>query len=225
MACVAGGVMQSILIVSHIGLWLLVSCLGLAVFALSRQIGLLHRRIAPSGARMLTAGPEIGDHAPEFSAVDLEGRQVTLAARRGKLTLLVFVAPNCSTCAGLIPAVRTFARSERRHLDVALISTSKDEATNRTFARTHEITQLPFVLGADIADSYHVRFPPYAVLVGADGLVKAKGVVNHFEHLDSLMTAARLGHPTLESYLARQAGPMIPALASDGAPPSDLPSA
>ena len=53
--------MNSLMIVSQVGLWVIVSFLLLAVFALVRQVGLLHRRIAPSGARMTTDGPAIGD--------------------------------------------------------------------------------------------------------------------------------------------------------------------
>jgi len=39
------------------------------------------------------------------------------------------------------------------------------------------------------------------VVIGADGVLKSKGLVNSREHLESLILAAELGHPTLESYL------------------------
>ncbi|HCL72467.1 MAG TPA: methylamine utilization protein MauD, partial [Gammaproteobacteria bacterium] len=45
--------------------------LVLAVFALARQIGVLHTRLAPAGALMTTAGPKVGEPAPLLSVPDL----------------------------------------------------------------------------------------------------------------------------------------------------------
>ena len=38
------------LVISNIVLWVLVVILSLLVFALTRQIGILHERVAPAGA-------------------------------------------------------------------------------------------------------------------------------------------------------------------------------
>jgi hypothetical protein len=43
------------LIVSNVVLWLLVIALGVVVYALTRQIGVLHERVAPAGALTLSA--------------------------------------------------------------------------------------------------------------------------------------------------------------------------
>jgi len=48
------------LIISNIILWIALIALALMVFALTRQIGILHERIAPAGAFMPTSGPKVG---------------------------------------------------------------------------------------------------------------------------------------------------------------------
>ena len=52
------GVSMTAFMISHLVLWALVIALSLVVFALARQIGVLHDRIAPTGALMLAKGPD-----------------------------------------------------------------------------------------------------------------------------------------------------------------------
>lgn len=42
---------------------------------------------------------------------------------------------------------------------------------------------------------------PFGLWVGADGKVKAKGMVDRREHLESLLHAAEIGHPSIQSYV------------------------
>lgn len=197
--------MNSLMIASQVCLWLVVLCLLLAVFALARQIGVLHQRIPPAGARTTADGPKIGDSAPPLEAVDLLGRAVTLGVERAKATLLVFIAPGCPACSALIPGVQGLWRSERKYLEVVILSTISDEVRNREFFDSHKVIRdMPYVVSPNLAAIYQVMMPPYAVFVGADGTVKSKGMVNCLEHLESLVTAARLGHPTVESLMHAQ---------------------
>ena len=47
---------------------------------------------------------------------------------------------------------------------------------------------------------------PYAVLLDAEGIVRARGLVNSREHLESLFEARRHGVASVQDYLARRAG-------------------
>src|SRR5262245_57818045 len=58
------GAIMSAFSVSYIVLWVLVAVLSLVVLALVRQIGVLHDRIAPTGALMLAKGLTVGEPAP-----------------------------------------------------------------------------------------------------------------------------------------------------------------
>lgn len=193
--------MNSLMIASHVGLWIVVASLSVLMFALVRQVGLLHRRIGPSVARTGNDGPAIGDAAPVLNAADLDGGAVSLAMTRGKLTMLVFVSPSCPVCSELLPAVRSIWRRERTTIEVILLSLEADESANRDYIRSHKLEGMPYVIATNQVRQYGVLTPPHAVIVGADGLVKSKGLVNHLEHLESLLTAARLGMPTLDSYM------------------------
>jgi methylamine dehydrogenase accessory protein MauD len=50
--------------------------------------------------------------------------------------------------------------------------------------------------------TYAVGKLPYAVLIDADGIIRAKGIVNTREHLESLFEAERRGVASIQQYLA-----------------------
>ena len=56
--------MNEALWISNLLLWLVVVGLAATVFALLRQVGVLHERIAPAGALMPANGPQVGEPAP-----------------------------------------------------------------------------------------------------------------------------------------------------------------
>ena len=53
--------------------------------------------------------------------------------------------------------------------------------------------------------TYHVSKLPFAVLIGADGSLKSKGLVNTREHLESLIEAMDSGYATLQEFVRETA--------------------
>lgn len=196
--------MTDIWLSSYLCLWILVVFLLLAVFTLARQIGLLHRRLPPFGAMMTNDGPEVGARAPELEAVDLRGRPAELGRNQGKKTLLLFVSPMCDACAELAPAVRRIWKSERQSLQVVIVSLNDDEAANQRFAARYKLRDLPYVMSRKVAVDYRILSAPYGLLIDQHGVIRAKGVVNNLEHLESLLNAGELGHSSQESLLQMQ---------------------
>ena len=49
--------------------------------------------------------------------------------------------------------------------------------------------------------TYRVSRLPYGILVDAQGIVRAKGLVNSREHLDSLLNAHDMGAASIQQYL------------------------
>jgi len=196
--------MSGIWLISYLSLWIIVIVLFLVVLTLARQVGLLHGRLRPTGALMANAGPEVGEQAPEINATDLHGQEVSLGSNRGKKTLLVFVSATCRSCDDLVPAVRSIWKSERAALDLLLVGLSGDEIANREFIARHKLGNIPYVLSRSLGLAYRVTSPPYSVLIDEQGVVRAKGVVNHIEHLESLLNAAELGHSSVESFFQAQ---------------------
>jgi len=182
-----------------------VLALVLVVFALTRQIGVLHDRIAPTGALLLAKGLAVGDPAPIVAVNDLDGRARQIGALRsdGKSTLVMFVSPTCPVCKTLLPVLKSTSRSEQAWLDIVLASDG-DLAAHSEFRQKHGIAQLPYVLSAPLGIAYQINRLPYAVLLDERGVVLARGLINSREHLESLFEAKRLGVASIQEYLEHQ---------------------
>jgi methylamine dehydrogenase accessory protein MauD len=197
--------MEQALIVSQVLLWLVIVVMGVVIFALARQIGVLHERVAPMGALMTDHGIQVGQPAPVMSLIDIRGRAVTVGGRslRDRQTLLLFVSPTCPICKKLLPAARSFARREQSHLDIVLVGDG-DRADQERMIRDHRLEDMPYVISTELGMKYQVAKLPYSVLLGSDGMVRAKGLVNSREHLESLMVAHETGFASIQDYLSTQ---------------------
>jgi methylamine dehydrogenase accessory protein MauD len=190
------------LIVANAVLWALVIVLALVVLALVRQVGVLHERIAPAGALMLAKGLKIGELAPTLPVEDLEDRPLTVGGRRddGLSTLVMFVSPTCPVCKALLPVLHASRRSEQSWLRIVLAGDGEIDA-QRAFVAAHDLAAFPFVVSSSLGISYQVSRLPFAVLIDAEGVLRARGLINSREHLESLFEAKRLGVASLQDYL------------------------
>jgi len=191
------------LAISVIVLWIVVLCLLAVVLALTRQLGVLHERIAPVGALMLNRGLAVGEPAPTMDVVDLHGANLRLGAPRtdGKSTLLLFVSPTCPVCKSLLPIVKSSGRDERDWLDIILASDGNTDE-HRDYIRANGLAGIPYVLSAPLGLTYQVSRLPFAVLLDEAGVLRARGLINSREHLESLFEAKRLGVASLQDYFA-----------------------
>jgi hypothetical protein len=136
-------------------LWLLVAALAALVFALYRQVGVLHLRLGPRAAFEHDGeGLPLGDQAP----ADTAG------------SLVVFTSPSCPVCAQIVPGLRAIGR---------------DHALPVLHAREDD------QYGVRLHRAFDVPGTPYAVYVGGDGAVRAKGTVNTLEQLESVVVTGR----------------------------------
>ena len=193
--------MTEALVVSNIILWVVVLALLLAVLALARQVGILYERIAPMGALMLDHGPKVGDMAPVFSLESLDGssQAVGLSASK-KSQLLFFLSPTCPVCKKLLPVLKSIRNVEAAWLDVVLASDG-DRPAHADFYRKAALSAFPYVLSTELGMAFQVGKLPYAVLIGEDGRVRAKGLVNSREQLESLFVAKEMGVASVQEYL------------------------
>src|SRR5882724_3617493 len=185
-------------------LWGVVVALVIAVWALARQVGVLFERVSPIGALMTDAGPKVGSSAPRFELATLAGARLVLGSPSERSTLLFFLSPTCPVCKKLLPILRGIHSAESDWLDVVLASDG-DTALHQRFVATQNLGQFPYVLSTDLGITFHVSRLPFAVLIGEDGVVKAKGLVNNREQLESLFSAKELGVASVQDYLGRAA--------------------
>jgi hypothetical protein len=138
-----------------------VIALGVAVLALARELGSLKMSIGPQGAlEIASEGPEVGGRTGLRAAFGAE-------LDGGRLGLAVFTSDGCRVCQGLEPVVDAFARDPR----VAV-------------RRFDEVEDADAWAMADIPGS------PFAVALGGDGTVLAKGTFNTGAQLESVLAAA-----------------------------------
>jgi methylamine dehydrogenase accessory protein MauD len=188
------------LMISNILLWVLVLAVIVALWALARQVGILYERVAPMGALVTDAGPKLGEAAPRFELAALNGSAVTIGGERGKSQLIFFLSPTCPVCKKLLPVLKSSSQAEREWLDVVLASDG-DSTTHLPFYGEAKLQQFPYVLSADLGMTYRVSRLPYAVLIDERGVIRAKGLINSREHLESLFNAKELGVGSVQDYL------------------------
>jgi len=194
---------MELLIASNILLWLLLIAVTFTVMALVRQIGVLHGRIAPAGALMVDKGVAVNDPAPQVTAADRHGDPVNIGYRNPRSQLLFFLAPGCPVCKSLLPAVKSIARDNAEALEVIYVSDG-DVVEQQALIEAHGLQQARYVVGPEIGMTYQIGKLPYAVLIDPDGTLRAKGLVNSREHLDSLFETVHLGSASLQQYLHGQ---------------------
>ncbi|HLO62058.1 MAG TPA: methylamine dehydrogenase accessory protein MauD [Azonexus sp.] len=195
--------MMDPLTLSVIALWVVVVALGICVLALSRQIGILYERVAPMGALMMDHGPKVGELAPPVDVTTWEGQGLTIGTATAKSTLLFFVSPTCPVCKKLLPIIRSVQQRENRWLNVVLASDG-DRPEHATFREKHQLADFPYVLSQPLGMAYKISKLPYCVLLDANGFVRAKGLVNSREQVESLMTAYESGIASVQEHIDRQ---------------------
>ncbi len=179
--------MTDALLVSNLLLWCVVIVLAVVVLALARQVGVLHERVAPAGALMPTTGPKVGEQTVPATFRGLDGGQVTVGGPDGeaRATLVLWISPTCPVCKALVPTAVSMARAERLRL---VFASDGDKLAQ------HQAYQ---ALGL----AYAVSKLPFAVLIGGDGVLRSKGLVNTREHLESLVESMQSGVRSLQDYV------------------------
>ncbi len=200
--------MTEALLASNIILWCLVIILSLVVFALARQVGVLHERVAPAGALMPTSGLKVGELTEAASFPDLDGVPVTVGGtnQNGRATLVLWISPTCPVCKGLVPTARSMAEAEDLHLVFASDGDKLEQ--HRKYVKDLDIAAYPYIVSQALGMKYSVSKLPFAVLIGPDGTLKSKGLVNTREHLESLVESMESGIDTLQDYIQLVDEPM-----------------
>jgi methylamine dehydrogenase accessory protein MauD len=190
------------IIVSLISLWIVVLLMAIVIWALARQLGVLHERIGPVGALSLKSGLEIGAASPTVNVDLLSGSSMTIGAENdvGRSTLLFFFSPSCPVCKELMPILRSSAKSESDWLDIVLAGDG-DPDEHQKIVSQQQMHDFPLTMSAPLGIAFRVGKLPYAALIDADGRLLSAGLVNSREHIESLYEAKELGVNDLQAYI------------------------
>lgn len=201
--------MSEALILSNIILWVVVIILSLLVFALSRQVGILHERVAPAGALQPTNGPKAGELTDAMDLRALDGSDIKIGGEQssGLASFVLFISPTCPVCKSLVPTAQSLVKSERERMQLIFASdgaeTEEDVQQHRDYVKSLNIENYPYVISQALGMTYQVSKLPFALLIGADGTLQSKGLVNTREHMESLIESMDSGIGTVQEFVGK----------------------
>ena len=206
---------MDILLVSHVLLWVALIVMAVLLFALTRQVGILHERVAPAGALAVNQKLKVGQDAPAMSLQTLDAKLVEVGMFGGtgqsqKSQLIFWISPDCPVCKTLLPALKSAAKAESGWIDLILASDGAD-LDHSGYVSHHGLESWPYVVSELLGKTYGVAKLPYAVLVDETGKVASMGIVNTREHLESLFEAKERKVASIQDYMNRQRGETPPA--------------
>jgi peroxiredoxin len=177
---------------SYAALWALVVFQTLVVIGLVKAL----HEYRSSGARpgdlaapAADGGGLAGQPAPDFDVEDLRGRSVTNVMFPGRPTALLFVSPDCSSCAVTLQELEALqAKMEGRVIVICRSETHRCEALAANYG-----LELPVVADPDrvLSDLYRITAPPTAVLIAADGRIESYGHPMSADELQALIDRER----------------------------------
>ena len=200
--------MLEALIISNIVLWIIVVVLALLVFALTRQVGILHERVAPAGALQPTTGPKVGELTSAMKLKGVDGSDVSIGGEQadGLASFVLFISPTCPVCKSLVPTAQSLVSSEKQRMRLLFASdgaeTDADVQRHRDYVEELKISSYPYVVSQELGMHYQVSKLPFALLIGADGTLKSKGLVNTREHMESLIESMDSGITTVQEFVS-----------------------
>jgi len=195
--------MLEALVISNIVLWVLVVVLSLLVLALSRQVGILHERVAPAGALMPTSGPKVGELTEELALTSILDHSLTVGgtAANGLASFILFISPTCPVCKSLVPTAKSLVSSESHRMQLLFASDGDELEQHQRYAKDLDLGDYSYVLSEALGRAFEVSKLPFAVLIGADGILKGKGLVNTREHMESLIESMDSGVVSVQEYI------------------------
>jgi methylamine dehydrogenase accessory protein MauD len=194
--------LDNLLLAVVIVLTLVVLVLVIAVFALARQVGILHTRLAPAGALMTNDGPAVGQPAPKLAMQDIAGTSVTIGGPLPRPQLILFTSPSCPVCKQLVPVARGMANDEK--LSLVFASDGGEIERHETYRKDMKLEGYPYVVSLELGLKFEVGKLPYAVLIDETGVLRSKGLVNSREHLESLVESMLTGYESIQDYLVKE---------------------
>jgi thiol-disulfide isomerase/thioredoxin/predicted Fe-S protein YdhL (DUF1289 family) len=123
-------------------------------------------------ARAMPAGLAVGVRFPAFKLPDLDGKEVTLGAFRGRRVLLVNWSPQCGFCVRIAPILAQLQQAFPAHNVELAFASYGDAGTNRKLAREHGLKGLVLLQkDAGGIEAFQRWGTPVAYLLDEKGLV------------------------------------------------------
>jgi thiol-disulfide isomerase/thioredoxin len=170
------------------------TCLLFLSFALVGLVGCnQHSASPPQRKEVAVAAGEIGSRLPEFSAKDLQGREISSADLRGKVVLVDFWATWCQPCKKEMPGYQNLA-DRYGHSGFAVIGfkfdTMMDMEDPVLFAKKMGVRYPLAVAAEELKQKFGgIEGLPTTMLYDRQGVLRKK--VIGFEYTDAIESALK----------------------------------
>ncbi len=125
-----------------------------------------------------TTGLNVGERAPDFTLVDLEGNQVSLSDFRGKTVFVNFWATWCPPCRAEMPEIEAIYQ-EYKDKDVVVIGVDilEPEDVVRQYMQQGDYSWT-FVLdtSGEVAGNYRIVAIPTSFFIDREGIIQAVNI-------------------------------------------------
>lgn len=182
--------MGTTFLVSYGGLWVLVVAQTLVVIGLLRAV--FHLQSMTSSV----TGAPLGELAPDFSTVDLEGRPVAASDFAGVARVFLFVRPNCESC---VLTLSDMAALRSKAEGNVIVVCQGESGPCRELISRYEISE-PVLLDPrnELTAMFKVIASPTAVLVDETDRIARYGTPQQVEEStesDDVLAGASLAAP------------------------------
>jgi len=120
---------------------------------------------------------------------------------------VLFISPTCPVCKSLVPTAQSLVNSERKRMQLVFASdgaeTEADLQQHRDYVKALAIESYPYIISQALGMTYQVSKLPFALLIGADGTLQSKGLVNTREHMESLIESMDSGIGTVQEFVGK----------------------
>jgi peroxiredoxin len=187
--------------VSYVVLWIVVLTQGFAIVLMFRSVGTV---FLASREGISRDGLKVGKRAPSFVAYDGTTSH-ELREYLGKWLVMVFAAPTCQICLSLLPGLGKLGTELADQVDILILLRGEPEVVAEYRAATR--TDLPVLaIGLHgVAERYSVRVSPFVHVLDADGIIRAKGLINTVENVQHQLYEAGLRDDRVGSHVQQPA--------------------
>lgn len=185
--------MNNLVLFSMAALWVIVIINFVITLALVRQTTNILRLAKINSSGTTSSMLKLGDKAPEFNLLSLDGAEVSSKNYIGKPTVLVFVSPTCGPCKDrMAEFVSLYPHTLKADINFVVISLASLEST-KDFATEFDdllpILSLP--QDTTFVNDYNIAGTPTYYLINKDWRVESGGPLN-----DSWKNLTRQWQPT-----------------------------
>ena len=130
--------------------------------------------LAVTGCSGSVQGTQVGNQAPDFHLLNLDGQSISLSDLRGKAVLVNFWASWCSPCRAEMPFIQRLHESwSDNELVILAVNAGEEPSTVKEFVDSFGLSFMILLdTKGEVALDYNVRGIPVTFFIDKDGMIR-----------------------------------------------------